>query len=171
VGVGTTFTSHPPTPSHPTEAYTWGCGWVGILFISDTLTLTPSIVSMVKHLYSNCYRCWENENLLKSIALQNAPKVTYSLIVVSTISPDWLIRLSWNFGYLPKYVSPTYCKNISQISEIDWTRSHRLYAKFNYYALKWENASVLFFCFIIHFVTAMYSKKIVNGIVLNVKNV
>jgi hypothetical protein len=46
--------------------------------------------------------------------------VTYPLKVVSNISPDWLIRLSWNFGFLPKYVSPTYCKNISQIVDIDW---------------------------------------------------
>ncbi len=56
---------------------------------------------------------------MKSIALQHASKVTYPLIVVSNISPDWVIRLSWNFGFLPKYVSPTYCENISQIGDID----------------------------------------------------
>jgi hypothetical protein len=58
-------------------------------------------------------------NLLKIIALKNALKIPDPLISATAISPEWLICLSWNFWFIPKYVGPTYCKNISQIGEID----------------------------------------------------
>jgi hypothetical protein len=76
----------------------------------------PPVLTANTH---NSYRCWENENLLKSSALQDAPNVIYSLILVTFISRERLALLSWNFGILPNLVGSTYCKNISQISDID----------------------------------------------------
>jgi hypothetical protein len=40
------------------------------------------------------------------------------LILVTSISQERLALLSWNFGLLPNFVTPTYCKNISEIGNI-----------------------------------------------------
>jgi hypothetical protein len=48
------------------------------------------------------------------------PKCSLVPILVTTISPEYLIRLSWNFQFLPNCIRSIYCINISQIGDIDW---------------------------------------------------
>ena len=47
-------------------------------------------------------------------------KYTLPMTLVTLISPEGLIRLSWNFGFLPNIIWSTYCKNISQIGDGHW---------------------------------------------------
>ena len=56
-------------------------------------------------------------------------KYALPMTLVTLISPERLIGLSWNFGFFPNLVWPTYCENMSPIGDGHWATSGVAYVQ------------------------------------------